>query len=155
MSQVLITGATGLVGDHLLRLLILVGWLLVARRRCLTAIIHSLFRFWAAKVNLLDHKLGGGALLTVLVFVGAGLALALHNGHAALVKIPVNKFCRLAPCHEVQPVGSPLAILTDIIPVNGHAKTGNCQTALCGPHFRISGEAALKCAIIQHPCPPA
>ena len=140
---------------HLLRLLILIGRLLVARRRCLTAIIHSLLRFWAAKVNLLDHKLGGGALLTVLVFVGAGLALALHKSRASLAEILANELCRFTPCHEIQPIGSPPAILTDIIPVNGHAKAGNCQAALCGPHFRISSKAALKCAIIQHRRPPA
>ena len=47
------------------------------------------------------------------------------------------------------------AILTDIVPVNGHAKAGDCQAALCGPHFRIGSEAALKYAIIQHARPPA
>ena len=140
---------------HLLRLLILIGRLLVARRRCLTAIIHSLLRFWAAKVNLLDHKLGGGALLTVLVFVGAGLALALHKSRASLAEILANELCRFTPCHEIQPIGSPPAILTDVVPVNGHAETGDGEAALSGPHFRISSETALKCAIIQHRCPPA
>ena len=144
---------------HLLRLLVLIGrllvGLLVARRRCLTAIIHSLLRFGAAKVNLLDHKLGGGALLTVLVFVGAGLALALHKSRASLAEILANELCRFTPCHEIQPIGSPPAILTDIVPVNGHAKAGDCQAALCGPHFRIGSEAALKYAIIQHARPPA
>lgn len=144
---------------HLLRLLVLIGrllvGLLVARRRCLAAIINPLLRLWAAEVNFLHHELGGGALLAVPVLIRPGLALALHNGHAALVKIPVNKFCRLAPCHEVQPVGSPLAILTDVVPVNGHAETGDGEAALSGPHFRISSETPLKCAIIQHRCPPA
>ena len=122
--------------------------------KLIAAIIDVLLRLGATEVNLLDHKLGGGALLTVLVLVGSGLALALHKSRAALAEILANELCRFTPCHEIQPIGSPPAILTDIVPVNGHAKAGDCQAALCGPHFRISSEAALKCAIIQHWEPP-
>ena len=123
--------------------------------KLLAAIIDVLLRLGATEVNLLDHKLGRGTVLAIFVLIGPGLALALHKSRAALAEILANELCRFTPCHEIQPIGSPPAILTDIVPVNGHAKAGNCQAALCGPHFRISGEAALKCAIIQHRCPPA
>ena len=119
------------------------------------AIIDVLLRLGATEVNLLDHKLGRGTVLAIFVLIGPGLALALHKSRAALAEILANELCRFTPCHEIQPIGSPPAILTDIVPVNGHAKAGDCQAALCGPHFRISSEAALKCAIIQHTRSPA
>src|SRR5699024_8409853 len=53
-----------------------------------------------AKVDLVGHHLGGGALVAVFVGPVADLQPALHHGHAALGEIAADKLGGLAPGHH-------------------------------------------------------